>query len=261
MSQQTGRVAVRKNENSGSTLPEVGKIKVGEKTADRGLPKSLDYFRATGPFASQFNAICGDKPKKLQISFISDDLTEVCNEQYQSWVKGKRWGWGDGLTFTVWDPEANNKKGAYITITSTEDKPAAKDPRVSKLQWDLTLTIRFILLEMKGVLGYWTFTTKGKATTIPSIIKAFDFVRSRASTIVGFPFTLIVDKKVGYNPGEAKSYPMVTLVPNFSQEAIEMVSSYLEHGGQIEKITTAMIKQKEVLQIGDGTGSGTGDQQ
>lgn len=252
MQKQTGRVAVRKDQYSGSTLPEVGKIKIGEKDAVKGYPKSLDYFRATGNFAAQFSAICGDKPKHLQIAFISDDLSEACNERFESWVKGKRWGWGDGETFTVWDPALNGGKGEYV-----KDVPKT-DPRVKRLQWDLMLTLRFILLEMKGVLGYWTFQTKAKATTIPSVIKSFDFVRARANTIIGFPFKLMVEKKVGYSPGEAKNYPVVSLVPNFTQEAIEMVSEYLEAGGQVEKITTAMIEQKKVLQIGDGSGSGTG---
>lgn len=240
----TGRIQSRKTESAASTLPEIGKIKIGEKAMSAGgkeYPKSLDYFRPTGNFANEFTSKYGDKPTRLSVCFISDSISEVCNERYESWVKGKRWGWGDGSTFTIWDTAAGEGKGAYVN-----DVPAS-DPRVKALKWDIMLTLRFVLLELKGIMGYWTFQTKAKATTIPSVVKAFDFVRERAGTIIGFPFNLIVEKKSGYNPGEAKSYPVVTLVPNFSQDAIEMVSHYLEAGGSINKLTTAMISQQKLL--------------
>jgi hypothetical protein len=100
-------------------------------------------------------------------------------------------------------------------------------------------------------MGYWRFETKAKATTIPSIVKAFDFVKERANTIIGFPFNLTIERKTGYSPGEAKNYPVVSLVPNFSQDAIEMVSEYVAAGGNVHKITTAMIEQKKVLADAD----------
>lgn len=240
----TGRIQSRKSESAASTLPEIGKVKIGEKATSKTgteYPRSLDYFKPTGNFANEFTMKYGDKPTKLSVCFISDDLNEVCNERYESWVKGKRWGWGDGTLFTVWDQVAKEGKGAYI-----ENLPAA-DPRVKALKWDVMLTLRFVLLELKGIMGYWKFETKAKATTIPSIVKAFDFVKDRANTIIGFPFNLVIERKTGYSPGEAKNYPVVTLVPNFSQDAIEMVSEYLEAGGNVHKLTTAMIEQKKIL--------------
>jgi len=237
-----GRIAARKQVSATNTLPEIGKIKIGEKAKNasgKEYPKSLDYFRATGNFAKSFTDINGDKPAMIPICFVSDNLEEVCNERYECWEGGKRWGFGDGTTFTVW----NKDKGAY-------EENATKDhPLVKSLKWDQMLTLRFVVLNMPGILGYWSFTTKGKAVTIPSVVKAFDFVRERAQTIIGFPFNLMVEKKVGYNPGEVRNYPVVTLVPNFSQDAIDMVSNYLDQGGNINKITTAMIEQKKVLQI------------
>lgn len=244
----TGRIESRKSESAASTLPEIGKIKIGEKAMSQGgkeYPKSLDYFKPTGTFANEFSMKYGDKPTKLSVCFVSDDLGEACNERFESWVKGKRWGYGDGKSFTVWDASANDGKGAYIA-----NIPAA-DPRVKSLKWDVMLTLRFVLLELKGIMGYWRFETKAKSTTIPSVIKAFDFVRERAGTIIGFPFNLIIERKTGYNPGEAKNYPVVTLVPNFSQDAIEMVSNYLEAGGNVHKLTTAMIEQKKILAAGE----------
>jgi hypothetical protein len=238
MQQQSGRIAQRKAQVSASTLPEIGKIKIGEKaksTSGTEYPKSLDYFKPTGQFAQAFQNIYGQQPRKLSICFISDNIVEVCNERYECWNKGKRYGYGDGVSFTIWDGKE------YVQTT-------AEDERVKKLSpWDLMLTLRFVLLEMKGVMGYWTFSTKAKATTIPSIVQSFDFIRQRAGTIIGFPFNLIVEKKTGYNPGEAKNYPVVTLVPNFSQESIDMVSQYIDAGGNVNKLTSTMIEQKKII--------------
>lgn len=237
-----GRITARKQISATNTLPLIGRVKIGMKHPDKNYPMSLDYFRATGNFANEFHMANGDKPTKLPVCFISDNLEEVCNERYESWVGGKRWGFGDGTNFTVWNKEAGAGKGAYEQAT-------ADSPLVKGLKWDLMLTLRFVMLNMPGILGYWEFTTKAKQTTIPSVVKAFDYVRERANTVIAFPFSLLVEKKTGYNPGEARNYPVVTLVPNFSQESIELVSNYLEAGGRIEKLTTAMIAQKQVLQI------------
>lgn len=247
MSNQSGRISQRKTNSAASTLPEIGKLKIGEKATTAGgkeYPKALDYFRPTGNFAGAFTHAHGEKPTAVPICFISDNLSEVCNERYESWTNGKRHGWGDGETFTVWEPTGGaDSKGAYVEGVS------AADARVRALKWDIMLTLRFVMLKMKGVLGYWTFQTKAKATTIPSIVQAFDFVKGRAGTIIGFPFTLMVERKKGYNPGEAKNYPVVTLVPNFSEQSIAMVNDYLEAGGSVNKLSTAMIEQNKVLQL------------
>jgi len=240
----TGRIASRKQGNSASTLPEVGKIKIGEKVKNaKGIeyPTSLDYFRATGNYANEFKAVYGDKPKRLNIAFISDNIEEVCNQRFESWVSGKRYGWGDGINFTVFDKNVG-EKGSYVECSSD-------DSRVKALKWDETLTLRFVLLNMPGLMGYWSLQTKAKAVTIPSIVKSFDFVRERAGSIVGFPFNLIVEKKTGYNPGEAKNYPVISLVPNFTEESIEQVRQYLDTGGAMSRLTTKMISENRVLEV------------
>lgn len=240
-----GRISTG-NVQQGSTLPEIGRIKVGEKTA-KGFPTSLDYFKATGKFANQFTALFGDKPNELHIAFVSNDISEVCNERYEAWDKGKRLGYGDGETFTVWNPTAGpEQKGAYEAGLSKED------PKVKALGklWSRMLTLRFVLLKMKGVLGYWTFETKAKETTIPSIVKAFDMVMERSGSIIGFPFSLVVEKVQSYTPGMAKNYPIVKLIPNFTEETIEAVRGYVEAGGELNRITTNMITSGAILNAG-----------
>jgi hypothetical protein len=235
----------------GSTLPEIGRIKVGAKT-DRGLPTSLDYFRATGKFANQFTSLMGEKPTELHIAFVSNNISEVCNERFEAWEKGKRLGWGDGETFTVWNPAGGKDgKGAY------EDGLDKEDAKVRAIKsWARTLTLRFVLLKMKGVLGYWTFETKAKETTIPSIVKAFDMVMEKSGSIIGFPFSLTVEKVQSYSPGAARNYPIVKLVPNFTEETIEQVRAYVEAGGELNRLTTNMITSGSLLQIGSGRSSG-----
>src|SRR5690606_27812940 len=102
-----------------------------------------------------------------------------------------------------------------------------------------------------------TYTTKAREVTIPSIVKSFDLVMERAGSIIGFPFNLQVEMKKSYSPGEAKTYPVVSLIPNFTEESIEAVRAYIESGGQLNRITTRMIEsgaigEAKVLEIGEG---------
>lgn len=245
----TGRIKTG-GVQQGSTLPEIGRIKVGAKgvsASGKEYPTSLDYFRATGKFANKFTELFGEKPTELHIAFVSNNIEEVCNERFEAWDKGKRWGYGNGMTFTVWDAAS----GKYVDGVSKDD------PRVKAIKgWSRTLTLRFVLLKMKGVLGYWTFETKAKETTIPSIVKAFDMVMERSGSIIGFPFSLTVEKVKSYSPGEARNYPIVKLVPNFTEETIEQVRSYIEAGGELNRLTTNMITSGAILQNVKELGSG-----
>ena len=253
----TGRIKVAKAQNNASTLPEIGKIKTGIKaTSKTGVeyPKAIDYFRPTGNFANQFTALFGEKPQSLQVAFVSNNLNEVCNEEFQSWDKGKRYGYGDGETFTICDPSVG-KTGEYVSNIPATDK------RVKALKWDRTLTLRFVLLKMTGVLGYWSWTTKAKEVSIPSITKSFDLVMDKAGSIIGFPFELTIEMKKSYTPGEAKTYPVVSLIPSFGDENMEAVRNYIEAGGNLNRITTRMIESGavgsdvKILEIGEGSKS------
>ncbi len=231
----TGRIKAAKNDNNASCLPEIGKIKTGIKTIGvNGVeyPKSIDYFRPTGNFANEFVKIFGEKPRAIHIAFFSDKVSEVCNERFECWEKSKRFGYGNGETFTLWDPY----KGKYINNLSPDD------PRVRAMKWERILTLRFVILKMTGILGYWTYSTKAKEVTIPGIVKSFDTVREKAGTIVGFPFNLMVEMVKSYSPGDAKIYPVVKLVPQFTEETIEQVRNYIEAGGALNRLTTKMIE-------------------
>lgn len=256
MTIQKGRLASRKQEGS-SKLPEIGKLKIGIKKQSSGgkeYPAAIDYFRATGTFANEFHKKFGEKPRELKVVFLSNDVEEVCNQRYECWEGGKRCGWSDGETYTIFDKALNNGKGGYKELKP--DTEANKQAIKAVGKWDEMLTIRFVLLELPGVMGYWTFQTKAKAVTIPVITNAFDFVKEKAGTIIGFPFSLTVEMKTGYSPGDPRKYPVVSLVPNFTEETMELVQNYIQAGGNMNRLTSRMIANNQLepktLQIGEG---------
>lgn len=243
----TGRIKSDKVQRSGMPLPEAGRIKIGMKVTNgngKEYPTSLDYFRATGTFANQFHQIMGEKPEKIMVVFISDNVADSCNEEYACWENGKRWGWGDGETFNVWDSTAGkDKKGDYVVVD--KDSPLLKGKK-----WDITLTLRFILPMMKGVLAHWVFATKGSKTTIPGIVQAFDFVKERMGTVIGVPFELAVEKAKGYSPGQARQYSKVKLVPCISEAYMEKVRDFLSAGKSLSEIAPLMVSESKLLAEG-----------
>lgn len=236
-----GRIKTERKPSN--TLPEIGKIKIGMKHPQKGYPMSVDYFIASGNYVNEFKTQFGEKPKKLSIAFISNDVTEACNERFEAYVKGKRYGWGNGETFTVFDPK-KGEKGGYVEVT-------AGDPRLKGLPWKHTLTLRFVILDLPGIMGYWSLQTMATETSIPTIVNTFDHIKRQANdNIIGFPFNLIVEKKTGYHPTEPKSYPMVSLVPNFTENEVEKVRSYIEAGGDVTRLSPRAISgNSKLLQI------------
>jgi len=87
-------------------LPLIGRIRCGEKrinSAGKEYPVSLDYFVATGSYASKFDEVY-TKPERIQIVFISDDDFQSCYEEWDGRDKeGRRAGYGDGVTYWLWD--------------------------------------------------------------------------------------------------------------------------------------------------------------
>jgi len=237
------RIIKKEGSQKGNSLPIIGKIKIGEKktTAEgKEYPSALDYFRVPDEckFKDLFKKAYGDKPKKLKVVFVSDNIDEVCAERYECWDKGKRWGWGDGEHFEVYDGKD------YIQV----DKVKAHELTKGK-KWETFLTLRFVLPEIPGVLGQWQFDTKGAKVTIPSIVSSFDFVRERANTIVAIPFELVVEPTKGYSPGAARNYPVVKLVPNISDESIQKVREWIGAGKSMSDVATLVLTEKNINKL------------
>lgn len=218
-----GRI-IRANGDAVLGFPRVGKIKTGYKT-ENGYPKSTDYFIPSGKYAGLFKSAYGDKPNTLQIVFPSDDASLCCNERYEYRNdQGGLLAKGDGKIFEVWD----GKK--YNTLNSDQypdlmAKIQGKHPNQLATKtgdgWCVHLEINFLLPKIRGIAGVWTYETKGVKSSIPNITGAFDMMLAQRGKVMGVLFDLNVAYAKTQKPDDKSRFPVVTLIPNESQEAIE----------------------------------------
>lgn len=209
----SGRI-VRPESTSMLELPEIGRLHIGTKN-DKGYPMSIDWFRPTGKYEGLFRQALGEKPQTIQVIFPSDDAEKVCNEQYQYRDdKGALVARGDGHTFEVW----NGKVYAPYTI---EDYPnimqliAEKNPTKRKEDnWDIVLSMKFIVPAVRGVVGVWGLTTKGRASSVRNIRESFDAVQMMRGTVVTSVFDFSVHFHKSNKPNDTSRYPVLSLVAN-----------------------------------------------
>lgn len=224
---------IKRQEQSNPKIPIIGKIKVGMKN-ERGLPTSLDYFRCESKYSSYFHKAYGDTPNKIEVCFFSDDWSDSCNERYECRDKdGRLAGKGDGKNWYLYD--SNEDK--YILC---HDKEKVKKSG----KWDIILTINFIIPKIPGVFGLFSFSTKGKKSSLKNIRDTFDKVLEMAGTVINVPFDLTVDKVVSQKPGSKFKFPVVNLIPNVSSESMELIHKYIESGKSIKKI--GLINEQKI---------------
>lgn len=250
--QFSGNGRIRRTEQGSSKFGRIGHIKIGQRVAaktkdgrDFERPESLDYFIATGDFAHHFVEAIADKapepgkPRVLHITFPSDDRSLVCYERFECWKGSSRWGWGDGHTFNYWNPKAKQ----YEPIeTPTEEDMEAFIQRTGGWKrdnqkgdgWREILTLRFLIIDLPGLMGFWQFDTSGEATSLPEIRDAFDFVLDRIGTVLKVPWTLAAERVTSKKPGVNSTYTKVKLVPNLSAENMERYRAYIAGGSQAE---------------------------
>lgn len=236
-----------KAEPQGARLPVLGKIKVGEKVLNKSgkeYPVSTDYFIAKGKYEHLFNEVYGEKPNRIQIVFISDNIKDVCDESYQFRDgQGRLLAEGDGERWKAF----NSKTDKYdygVGASLEEMQDMYKGATLST-----TLTLRFLLPKIRGVFGAWQFTTKGVHSSIPAIRDTFDNVQITAGTVINIPFDLIVEKVTSQKPGAKSVFPVVTLIPNVSQENLEMLSEYVESGQRFKGVLT----EERIAQLTSGS--------
>ena len=199
-------------------LPEIGRLHIGMKQMGqngREYPTSIDWFRPTGKYAGLFTQALGEKPQTITIIFPSDDASMVCNERYEYRDdKGALVARGDGQVFEIWD----GKKYAPYSIEQYPDimdQITARNPTKRGAEnWDIALTLRFIVPAVRGVVGVWQFSTKGKASSIKNIRNSFDGVQMMRGTVTQTAFDLSVQFAKSNKPGVNFRYPVVSLVAN-----------------------------------------------
>lgn len=230
----TGRII--HSEPQGARLPVLGKIKVGEKVVNKNgkeYPTSTDYFISKGKYEELFREVYGEKPNRIQIVFISDKIKDVCDESYQFRdAQGRLLAEGDGFKWKAF----NSKSDKYdygVSASLEEMQDTFKGATLST-----TLTLRFLLPKIRGVFGAWQFTTKGVHSSIPAIRDTFDNVQMTAGTVINIPFDLIVEKVTSQKPGAKSVFPVVSLIPNLSQENLEMLSEFVESGQRFKGVLT-----------------------
>ena len=213
-----GRI-IRPEQGAGKLeLPEIGRLHIGKKQATqngREYPVSVDYFIPSGKYAGMFTAALGEKPQTIQVIFPDDAPEKVCNERYEYRDdKGALVARGDGQTFEIWNGEryAPYSVDAYPDIMAQIERnnPTKRGPD----NWDIVLTLRFIVPAVRGIVGVWQFSTKGKASSVKNIRESFDGVRLMRGTVTQTVFDLSVQFAKSNKPGVNSRYPVVSLVAN-----------------------------------------------
>jgi hypothetical protein len=203
-----------------SQLPIIGNIKCGIK-GDK-FPQSVDYFIPTGKYASLFTDAYGQKPSTIQIVFINNDRSMVCNERYEYRDKqGRLFASGDGQEFEIWDGKKYCKRN-IATSPDIMDQVEKICPGSHK-KWEVILTLRFLIPKIKGIAGIWQFSTKGDKSSIPNIVSTFDTMMDIKKSIVGVMCDLTVQFAKSQKPGETSRFPVVSLVPNVSEKNLEIL--------------------------------------
>lgn len=225
------RIKKRYNETTPAKtagLGTVGRIRIGEKAKNangKEYPTSLDYFKPDGPeqYMQFFKTAYGDKPKKLTITFLSNDLNEVCRQFYELRDgAGGRLAYGDGKTFYVATKQGDGTVKDVVTEPDDTDAWMKAQESAAGKPWRERLVLRFALPQIP-VLGLWEFSTHGGGSTIPNIVGTVDTMLEVAGRIAGIPFDLIVEKVKSDKAGSKSVYPVVSLVPNISQDSAAIV--------------------------------------
>lgn len=248
-----GRIRQEETGKPRPDLPQVGTIKVGEKRKNASgveFPVSLDYFKADGDYAKKFEDAFGATPNTIEIVFISDDIEKSCLEEWEGRDKaGRKAGYGDGKRYWLFDDE--NLDYRQIEGTDAEVREIIK--KVSKektIKWSVVLTLYFVIPKIPGIMGVWRFKTKGVKSSIENVRHTFDYIQSIYNTVIGIPFDLKVKKVKSDKPGSANLYPVVSIVPNLSEENLRLVARMVEQGQDIRKFG---VLRPEMLKLGNGS--------
>lgn len=222
-----GRIITRPGtESPRLKFPRIGKIKIGMKNA-KGFPQSVDYFIATGKYAGLFTQAYGDKPQTIQIVFPDDDPETVCNEIYTYRDNsGALLARGDGSIFEVWNGKQyvkyNVEQYPDIMERITRNNPTKKGAE----NWEIELTLRFIIPKIRGVVGVWELVTKGRASSIQNIKNSFDSVQIIRGSVTQTVFDLSVQFAKSNKPGVNSRYPVINIVANDNR--IEEIKQMLQ---------------------------------
>jgi hypothetical protein len=219
-----------------ATIPIIGTISVGDKrttAAGKEYPVSLDFFRATGRYASYFTDVYGPTPSSIQIIFPGNEVREYCNCAYTFRDRGGRLlAEGDGQSWKVW----SRQKGEYVFGPWSYDIIKERFPDATD---SIELRLKFLMPRVNNIYGLWKFTSRARHSTIPQITAMFDKVLSEVGYVQNIPFELSVEKVKSNKPDSNNTFPVVKLIPVLSPENIAMLAEFYEAGQNIRGMITA----------------------
>jgi hypothetical protein len=240
----------------------IGKLKVGKKHPEKGYPMSLDYFRFTSTTKKYEQMATEQFPKSsdLKVTFASNDDNFNTVQRLELRDSGGRLAAYTDLVqlFTsqtdgflaVEDARIQKAGGIEKAMEAMENKYSTAKYKAKFVE---VCYLRVMLLDFP-VMGVWEIYTKGKNSSIKSILNAYDFVKENAGRVMGVPFRLTVTKvKSNRAIGKDKNgreivrqYPVIALHPDLTIEAQEQV---LALGDQLKGLVTpAKIEKVKAIE-------------
>ena len=216
-----GRIA-RPEQQQKLRFPIIGKVKIGMKS-EKGYPMSVDYFIPQGKYASLFTKAYGDKPQTIQVVFPSDEADQVCKEFYEYRDdSGALVARGDGETFEVWSAKSCRYEQVFVS-EHPDIMQLIKQHYPSNQDWSVKLSALFILPMVRGIAGVWQFETKGAASSVQNVANTFDLMINERGFAKGIIFDLNVQFAKSQKPNQKSRYPVVSLVPNESENNLRLI--------------------------------------
>ena len=72
-------------------------------------------------------------------------------------------------------------------------------------------------------------------------------IKNSAGTIVNIPFDMVVEKVKSQKPENKSVFPVVKLIPNITQDNLDIVRGFLQHGGNVMQI--GMLTDEKIKEI------------
>jgi hypothetical protein len=162
-------------------IPRLGKIRLGIKAqgSKSDYPKAVDYF----VLPEEIKAVYGEKPKKLNIAFHSDDIEEVFPQYYKRY--GKSTGLvckGDGEIANAVNPETGEFGEVSCDGTECDYYKKNQCKRIGNLHFMVLGVNRFgvyqldtssinTILNINGGIEYAKRLTGGRLNLVPFILE------------------------------------------------------------------------------------------
>lgn len=246
-------------------FPIIGKIKIGEPKGEKRPGKAIDYFRATGQYQDLFNQTYGEKPSKLTILFPHTN-PELCCAQVEEGRdnSGKLCAYFNGAEYKLYD----NKTATYKIVSEDEYNKAKergilvdfgygnnkRTDTVKIPHYKTRLMLRFILIDLKGVVGAWELSTGANASSIPAMIEIFDnMVNTAGDAFTKVPFDLSVQFHTSNKPGDTTKFPVLNLLANIGYENTLKLKEFSQAGQEFNRILNdSILDEQSNLQLTSG---------